>query len=105
MAYQNPTPGRKPRGAFSEAIGSVVQMEKIVQIVLVLPCAVLIGWGAGMWLDDHFHQSWMTLTGFVLGCIAGFSSVIKMAMQTVNEPGKRSDSGADAKGRDSNDPQ
>ena len=105
MAYQNPTPERKSRGAFSEAIGSVVQMEKIVQIVLVLPCAVLIGWGAGIALDDHFHTSWMTLTGFVLGCIAGFSSVIKMAMQTVNEPARKSGGGTDSKGPVKNDPQ
>lgn len=105
MAYQNPTSGRKSRGALSDAVGTYIQVEKIAQIALVLPSAVLIGWLGGMWLDDHFHQSWMTLTGFILGCIAGFSSAIKMAMQMVNEPARRSDSGTDSKGQDSNDSQ
>lgn len=103
MAYQNPTSGRKSRSALSEAVGTYIQVEKIGQIALVLPSAVLIGWLGGMWLDGHFHQSWMTLTGFVLGCIAGFSSAIRMAMQMVNEPARKPGAGNDSKGPGSND--
>jgi len=63
-----------------------VQVEKIAQIAFVLPCAVCIGWLGGMWLDQHFHQDWMTLVGFILGCVAGMSSAIRMALDMVKDP-------------------
>ncbi len=90
MPPQNPTPESKTRGHLREALKTYTQVEKVGQIALVLPSAVLIGWLGGTWLGNHFHQSWMALVGFLLGCIAGFSSVIRMAMGLVNVPEKRS---------------
>jgi ATP synthase protein I len=91
MPSEDPTPGTNKRGALAEAAKTYVQVEKITQIALVLPCAVLIGWLGGAWLDKHLHQSWMTITGFVLGCVAGFSAAIRMAMALVADPRKRPD--------------
>jgi F0F1-type ATP synthase assembly protein I len=88
MPNDNPTPVRKTGGKLHEAVKTYVQVEKVGQIALVLPSAVLIGWLGGVWLDSHFHQSWMTLTGFLLGCVAGMTSVIRMAMTLVAEPKK-----------------
>jgi F0F1-type ATP synthase assembly protein I len=90
MPYHKPIPGDDKRDSFSSGmqsgLKSVVQVEKIAQIAFILPCAVCIGWLGGAWLDSHFHQSWITLTGFMLGCIAGISSAIKLAMSMVNHP-------------------
>jgi len=90
MPYHNPIPERKDRGSLSGAVKTYVQVEKIAQIAFVLPSAVLIGWLGGAWLDGHFHQSWMAITGFVLGCIAGFTTTIRMAMDLVKDPKKPS---------------
>ncbi|MGB6194449.1 MAG: AtpZ/AtpI family protein [Terracidiphilus sp.] len=89
MADHDPNAERKTRSGLAEAAKSYIQVEKIAQIGLVLPCAVLIGWLGGAWLDGHFHQSWMTITGFLLGCIAGMTSAIRMAMGLVADSGKK----------------
>lgn len=90
MPFHNPIPGRENNDKLSKGmrsgLQSVVQVEKISQIAFILPVAVLIGWLGGAWLDQHFHQSWMTLTGFILGSIAGMTSAIKLALSMVNEP-------------------
>lgn len=102
MPYHNPIPERKSRGDLPEAVKSYIQVEKIAQIAFVLPSAVLIGWLGGTWLDGHFHQSWMTITGFILGCIAGFTTTIRMALDLVKEPRKKSsaDTGSSTKDND-----
>ncbi len=73
----------KPGGGLGSGFGAYVQAEKLVQIALVLPCAVLIGWGGGAWLDMHFHQSWITAGGDRSGSVAGMMSAIRMAMAAV----------------------
>lgn len=80
MPFNRPIPDSKPRSGPSSVFGAYVQAEKLMQIALVLPCAVLIGWGAGAWLDSHLHQSWMVMAGIALGSIAGLTSAVRMAM-------------------------
>ncbi len=99
MPYNNPIPERKDRRALSGALKTYVQAEKIAQIAFILPSAVLIGWLGGMWLDAKLHQSWITITGFILGCIAGFTTTIRMAMEMVAEPKKRAHTDEDKNGK------
>ncbi len=68
------------RGKRSGALSGLVQAESLMQIALVLPCAMVVGWGAGWWVDDHFHSHWATLSGLVLGLVAGMVSVVRMAL-------------------------
>lgn len=100
MAYHKPIPDPSKPNPFSSGLRSYVQVEKIAQIAFVLPCAVCIGWLGGMWLDQHFHQNWMTLVGFVLGCVAGMSSAIRMALDMVKDPkrGPAADKGSNDTG-------
>ena len=44
MPFNNPIPDRKPREQGSGGVQSYIQMEKVVQIAIVLPVAVLLGW-------------------------------------------------------------
>jgi ATP synthase protein I len=67
-------------------VAGIVQAEKVVQIALVLPSAVLIGWLGGAWLDSRLHQSWIALAGFVLGSVAGMVSAIRMAKSYMADP-------------------
>jgi F0F1-type ATP synthase assembly protein I len=87
MPYNRPIPDDKPRDKASKGlVEGLVQAEKMMQIALVLPSAVLIGWLGGMWLDKRLHQSWITLAGFILGSISGLASAIRMAMAGAADP-------------------
>ncbi len=87
MPFNRPIPDDKQRGKASMGlVQGLAQAEKMIQIALVLPSAVLIGWLGGMWLDSRLHQSWITLAGFILGSIAGLVSAIRMAMAGIADP-------------------
>ncbi len=87
MPFNRPIPEPKQRRSFPVGLDSLVQAEKMIQIALVLPSAVVLGWLGGAWLDARFHHSWFTLTGIVLGSIAGMMSAIRMAIASLGEPG------------------
>jgi ATP synthase protein I len=100
MPFNNPIPDSKPRGKTSMGVAGLVQAEKVVQIALVLPSAVLIGWLGGAWLAGRLHQPWITLAGFTLGSIAGMVSAIRMAIlyganpKAANKDGNGTDTGS-----------
>jgi ATP synthase protein I len=88
MPFNRPIPEDKSRPgsrkAGSSGLASLVQAEKLMQIAFVLPCALLIGWGAGWWLDNHFHMHWAAIAGLVFGIAAGMVSAIRMALAAGN---------------------
>jgi len=102
VPFHNPIPEQKQRGKDSAAggglMGSWIQAEKMIQIAMVLPCAAFICWLPGVWLDRHFHQTWMATAGVVFGIIAGLVAAVRMAMVYANDPGmkKLDESGNDA---------
>ena len=105
MPYHKPIPddGKRDEGSggLFSGLQSIVQVEKIGQIAFILPSAAVIGWLGGTWLDGHFHQSWMTITGFMLGCIAGISSAIKLAISMANDPKSNSSQTRSSQNKDS----
>lgn len=125
VPYHNPIPDRKQRdkaggapsgdpaqgGVGGGMMGAWVQAEKMIQIALVLPCAAFICWLPGVWLDRHFHQTWMAMAGVVFGIIAGLVAAVRMAVVYSADPamdkldengneadksGKTGDSGTDS---------
>ena len=86
MPFNTPLPEEKKPAASrgSSAVRSFAQAERLLQIAFVLPCAMVIGWGAG-WCIDHFlHVHWATFAGLIFGIIAGMVTVIRMAMEAMN---------------------
>ena len=83
MAFNPPNPDgeqRRPQsGKDSGGLASLVQAEKLMQIAFLLPCATLIGYGLGWWIDHHFGTHWATIAGLVFGLVAGMVSVISWA--------------------------
>ena len=77
MPFNAPIPNQKPERGIRK---SVVQSERLLQIALVLPIAVLIGWFFGALLDRWLHQSWITIVGIILGMIAGMLEAVRMAL-------------------------
>jgi F0F1-type ATP synthase assembly protein I len=73
----------------SGPLNSLVKAEQVMQIAFVLPCAMVLGWGAGWCVDHYFHISWAIAVGLVLGIVAGMVSAIRMAMAAMNPPSNR----------------
>jgi F0F1-type ATP synthase assembly protein I len=86
MPFNRPIPDPKQRSKISGGFGALVEAEKAMQIALLLPCAVVIGWLGGAWLDSRLHQSWIALVGIVLGSISGLIGVFRMALAAGADP-------------------
>jgi F0F1-type ATP synthase assembly protein I len=100
MPFNRPIPNSKPPSQLKSGVDAWVQAEKLMQIALVLPSAVVIGWLGGAWLDSRLHQTWIVLVGVLLGSIAGLTSAIRLAMaaganpKTENKAGNGNESGS-----------
>ena len=44
-------------------------------LAIALPAGCVIGWLGGSWLDRHFHQTWISIVGILLGAAAGFVQI------------------------------
>jgi hypothetical protein len=98
MPFNRPIPDPKSRGKIAGGVAIWAQAEKLMQIALVLPCAAIIGWLAGGWLDIHLHQKWIGLAGIVFGGISGLVYVVRLAVATGNESEKNGDGASTGKG-------
>jgi F0F1-type ATP synthase assembly protein I len=56
-----------------------VEAEKLVQIGVMLPLALVIGYFVGAWLDGKFGTTWIKIVGILLGIAAGFVQLIRLA--------------------------
>jgi F0F1-type ATP synthase assembly protein I len=64
----------------SSGIDTLIQAETWMQIAILLPCAALIGWFFGTWLDGKLHQHWIGVTGLTLGGLAGIVHVVRIVI-------------------------
>ena len=64
---------------------SLVQVEKLVQLGLLIPCATCIGWISGVGLDRLFHQHWIFIVGLILGATAGFVQMFRVVLANTKE--------------------
>jgi len=78
MAEQNGNPGDRKR---SEGLDTLVKVERLMQIAIVLPAAVLIGWGLGALLDKWLHQHWIYIVGLIFGAAAGMMEAVRQALR------------------------
>ena len=58
---------------------SWVEAEKYIQLGVMLPLAVVVGYFAGNFLDGKFHTTWMKLAGLLVGIAAGFVQLVRVA--------------------------
>jgi len=81
-----PPQRRGPVAGGPGLMSSWIQAEKLIQIALVLPCAALIGWMAGVWLGDRLHHSWIAIAGVVFGGAAGLIYAVRTALDANKDP-------------------
>lgn len=82
MPEPSPNPKEKKR---SETLDSIVKVERLTQIAVVMPAAVLVGWGIGALLDKWLHTQWIYIVGVVLGSIAGLVEAVRQALRAERE--------------------
>ncbi len=70
---------RMPNERKGGGLQDLVKAETMFQLALALPLGCLIGWFLGSLLDRHFHQSWMSITGIILGAVGGFLQIFNTA--------------------------
>lgn len=88
MPSNRPIPDPKPPAKSSGGLQSLVQAEKLMQIALLLPCSVFVGWLLGAWADGHFHQTWIEIIGMIFGGISGLVYVIRLVTSAGADSGK-----------------
>jgi ATP synthase protein I len=64
-------------------LGELVKAESMIQLAIALPAGCVIGWLVGSWLDRHFHQSWISIVGILLGALAGFIQIFRTASRYI----------------------
>ncbi|MGB8536178.1 MAG: AtpZ/AtpI family protein [Acidobacteriaceae bacterium] len=67
------------------ALHSLVRVESLIQLGLLLPACVVIGWAIGLALDRWLNQHWMNVAGLILGAIAGFVQTIRIVLSHSKE--------------------
>jgi len=97
VPYHRPIPDSKQIGKPAGILGAWIQAEKLMQIALVLPCSVFIGWLAGAWLDHRLHQSWIGIAGLVFGGISGMVYVVRLVLSVNKDPAMQDESSTNEK--------
>jgi ATP synthase protein I len=67
------------------ALQSLVRAESLLQLGLLLPASVVIGWAIGLALDHWFNQHWINVAGLIFGAIAGFVQTIRIVLSHSKE--------------------
>jgi F0F1-type ATP synthase assembly protein I len=98
MAFNRPIPEqqkRKKAQSSGSGLETLVQAEKLMQIAILLPCSVFVGWLPGAWLDHALHQEWIGLAGMVFGGVSGLVYVVRLVMKSGNSAGEDAGGGGE----------
>lgn len=83
MGISDP-PGRRPPSK-EGALQSLVRIESLIQLALLLPAAVVIGWALGLVLDRWLNQHWINIAGLIAGAVAGFVQIFRVVLSHSKE--------------------
>jgi ATP synthase protein I len=81
-------PDRPPPSTSSSkdgALQSLVRIESLIQLALLLPAAVVIGWAIGLALDRWLNQHWINIAGLIAGAVAGFVQIFRVVLSHSKE--------------------
>jgi ATP synthase protein I len=82
-------PDRQPPSSKSSSqnggLQSLVRIESLIQLGLLLPAAVVIGWAIGLVLDRWLNQHWINIVGLIMGAVAGFVQIFRVVLSHSKE--------------------
>jgi F0F1-type ATP synthase assembly protein I len=59
-----------------------IQMAEYSQLAFIFPAATVVGWLIGLALDHWLHTTWLYLAGLIVGILAGFVELIRVALSS-----------------------
>ena len=62
------------------------QYARYSQLALALPAGVIAGLLLGALVDHWLKTTWLTITGMILGSIAGFAELVRALLKMNREP-------------------
>jgi ATP synthase protein I len=83
MGMPDPPDDQSPQDTSSSkdgALKSLSGVQSLIQLGLLLPACVVIGWAVGLALDHWLNLHWMNIAGLIAGAIAGFIQTVRVAM-------------------------
>ena len=60
---------------------TAIAWARYSEIAFIIPAAVVVGLLLGKLGDYFFHTHWLTITGIIIGAVAGFIQLIRMVMR------------------------
>ncbi len=69
----------------SSPVQALVGVQSLIQLGLLLPAAVVVGWGIGLFFDHWLHQHWINIAGLILGAVAGFVQIFRVVLAHTKE--------------------
>jgi ATP synthase protein I len=85
MPSDQPNPPPTKSSSKDGALQSLVRIESLIQLALLLPAAVVIGWALGLALDHWLHQHWINILGLIAGAVAGFVQIFRVVLSHSKE--------------------
>lgn len=64
----------------------LVTVLRYSEIGFIIPGAILLGYLFGKGLEYWLHKPWLVVAGVIFGVVAGFVSMIRVALKSENEP-------------------
>lgn len=64
----------------------LVTVLRYSEIGFIIPAAILLGYIVGKGLEHWLQKSWLPIAGVIFGVVAGFVSMIRLALKSENEP-------------------
>lgn len=65
---------------------ALVTVLRYSEIGFIIPAAILLGYLIGKGLEHWLHKPWLVGAGVVFGVVAGFVSMIRLALRSEHEP-------------------
>ena len=62
------------------------QFGRYSHLGFILPTSIVVGLAIGAALDHWLKTSWITLVGLLVGCVAGFTELIRIIMKASKNP-------------------
>jgi F0F1-type ATP synthase assembly protein I len=78
-------PDRPSPASKDSALQSFARIQTLIQLALLLPAAVVIGWALGLVLDRWLHHHWINILGLIAGAAAGFVQIFRVVLSHSKE--------------------
>jgi F0F1-type ATP synthase assembly protein I len=67
------------------SLRSLASIQNLIQLGLLLPACVVIGWACGLALDRWLDKHWINVVGLIVGVIAGFAQTVRVALSHMKD--------------------